>query len=145
MQIMMIRLIVVSSWLGILESCNNGYEKLDNRKLRPFGGWPDGGSENAAVVSPDHGKIPAQLWWKRGRQKATHHDGNRILNPYNIDTNAVSDGIKETKPWGRPTRRIADTHGERWPGNRAHYSRHFQDIETDHSGLGEGVVDKGGD
>lgn len=143
---MMICFIIISSWLGILESCKNGYERLENRRLRPFERWSDRGSENKffdpernkpVVVSSDHGNVP----WKRGRQSAIHHDGNRIFNPYEVDINTVSDGIKRTKPWGRPMRRSGDTHGERWPGNKDH----FQDMEADHSGLREEGVDKGGD
>ena len=139
MQIMMFCLILVSSWLGILESCKNGYERLENRKLRPFGRRFDPGSENKffdskrskpVVLSSDH-EIPIKLWWKRGRQRSTYHDGNRILNPYNVDTN----GIKRIKPWGRPIRRSGDTYRERWPGYKNHYSSALQDIEAEHLGL----------
>ena len=138
---MMICLILVSSLLGILKSCKNGYERLENRKLRSFERWSDRGSEKKffdskrskpVVLSSGH-EIPSKLWRNIGRQSATHHDGNRILNPYNMYTN----GIKRIKPWGKPTRWSGDTYGERWPEYKNHYSSALQDMdmEAEHVGL----------
>ena len=135
----MILLIIVSSLFEILESCGNEYEKFENRSiLRPGVRGANGGSEYQffdqnkikSAVSLNHVKSPAQLWWNRVRQNVRNQNGNRLLNPYNFET-------EDRRAWSdkRPVRR----YGGRWPGYGDHTSSDFKVMKTDHSGLSKGM------